>query len=93
MTDFEKIVAILCITEAIKQYGIPSSFCATIAISLGALFGYLEQPNELGILYGIAFGAVVTGGYTIVKQIGLDILNAIKKPSYLQWEHDEDRDV
>ena len=75
METNEKIIAIVGITEAIKQYGIPTQFCPTLAIILGALFGYAEKPNSQGIFEGIILGATVTGGYAVTKRVGQGVLS------------------
>lgn len=90
----EKIIAIVGITEAIKQYGIPSSFCPSIAIIIGAIFGYTEKPTAAGILEGIVLGATVTGGYAITKGAGKGILSSFRKnPDYSKLEPDDYRGV
>ncbi len=67
MDKAEQIAAIIGITEAIKQYGVPSSFCPTLAIIVGALMGYANKPTSQGILEGIVMGATTTGGYAVIK--------------------------
>ena len=79
MNDEYKIAAIVGITEAIKQYGIPSQFCPTVAIIVGAIIGYAESPNADGILKGIIWGAVTTGGYAVVKNSGRGVLTTFSK--------------
>ena len=79
MNDEYKIAAIVGITEAIKQYGIPSKFCPTVAIIIGAIIGYAESPNADGILKGIIWGAFTTGGYAVVKRAGVSVLSPLKK--------------
>ncbi len=79
MNDEYKIAAIVGITEAIKQYGIPSKFCPTVAIIIGAIIGYAESPNADGILKGIIWGAFTTGGYAVVKRAGGSVLSTLKK--------------
>lgn len=79
MDTNEKIIAIIGITEAIKQYGIPTQFCPTIAIIIGALFGYAEKQNSQGILEGIILGATVTGGYAVTKRVGKGIVSPFTK--------------
>ncbi len=90
----EKVIAIVGITEAIKQYGVPSDFCPTIAIIVGALFGYAEKPNSQGILEGIILGATVTGGYAVSKRVGKGAIEPFcKKPDYSKLEADDYRGV
>jgi len=94
METNEKIIAIVGITEAIKQYGIPSQFCPTIAIIIGALLQYAEKPNSQGILEGIILGATVTGGYAVTKRVGRGALAPFsKKIDYRTLEPDDDRGV
>ncbi len=94
METSEKIIAIVGITEAIKQYGIPSQFCPTIAIVVGALLQYAEKPNSQGILEGIILGATVTGSYAVTKRVGKGALVPFtKKPSYSGLEPDDYRGV
>ena len=94
METSEKIIAIVGITEAIKQYGIPSQFCPTIAIVIGALLSYAEKPNSQGILEGIILGATVTGGYAVTKRVGAGVISPFsKKPSYSSLEPDDYRGV
>ncbi|MBN2087528.1 hypothetical protein JW758_04210 [Candidatus Peregrinibacteria bacterium] len=80
MTDEYKIALIIGVTEAIKQYGVPSQFCPTVAIIIGALIGFGESPNADGILKGMVYGTFATGGYAVVKRAGSGILSTTKKP-------------
>ena len=93
MDDSYKIAAIVGITEAIKQYGVPSQFCPTIAIIIGAIIGYAESPTSDGILKGIIWGAVTTGGYAVVKRTGKGILSPLKKSDTNNLEPDDYRGV
>lgn len=94
METNEKVIAIVGITEAIKQYGVPSDFCPTIAIIVGALFGYAEKPNSQGILEGIILGATVTGGYAVTKRVGHGAMAPFsKKTDYSNLEPDDYRGV
>jgi len=94
METEEKVIAIIGITEAIKQYGIPSQFCPTIAIVIGGLLGYAEKPNSQGILEGILLGATVTGGYAVTKRVGKGALTPfIKSPDHSNLEPDDYRGV
>ncbi len=92
MDKAEKIAAIIGITEAIKQYGIPSKYCPTIAIAIGAMLSYVEQPNAQGILEGIVWGASITGGYAVVKHSGQGVLGTAKNQTDA-LEPDDDRGV
>ena len=91
----QKIIAIVGITEAIKQYGIPSEFCPSIAILVGAVFGYAEKQDAQGILEGVVLGATVTGGYAVTKRTGQGILAPFKRsnPNYSNAEPDDYRGV
>ena len=93
MTDEYKIAAIVGITEAIKQYGIPGKFCPSIAIIVGAVLNYAEKPNAQGILEGVVLGATITGGYAVIKRGGGSILKTVKKESTTNLEPDDYRGV
>ncbi len=98
METSEKIIAIVGLTEAIKQYGIPSKFCPTLAILIGGLLGYAEQPDSKGILEGILLGATVTGGYAVTKRAGQSMVTPFsQKDGNLrnppEGEHDDYRGV
>lgn len=99
MNRAEKIAAIVGITEAIKQMGVPSKFCPAIAIIVGAIFGYAENQTSQGILDGVILGATVTGSYAVVKKSSVAILES-DKPAAMPMvndaaflEHDDDRGV
>jgi len=93
MTLDQKIVAVVGITEAIKQYGVPSKFCPTIAIIVGVLLNYAERPTSDSILEGIVVGATVTGSYAVAKKSGQGILGSFKSPTSGQLEADDYRGV
>lgn len=94
METRDKIIVIVGITEAIKQYDIPQVFCPTIAIIIGALLQYAEKPDAQGILEGVILGATVTGSYAVTKRIGRGALTPFqKKPDYSGLEPDDDRGV
>lgn len=80
MSNEYKIAAIIGITEAIKQYGISSKYCPTIAIIVGAALGYAEKPTSDGILEGIVLGATITGGYAVIKNSSKGVISSIKTP-------------
>lgn len=80
MEQNEKIVAIIGLTEAIKQYGIPSQYAPTIAIIVGAVIGYVENPTSQGVLNGVLLGGIVTGGYAVTKRAGQGVLSTFQKP-------------
>lgn len=102
----QKTVAIVAITQLFKYYGAPSKFCPVIAIGLGILFEYSENPTSQGVIAGLILGATVTGSYGLIKRTGQCIIpmqNSHKKtapvktstatPDYLNLEHDEDRTI
>lgn len=90
----EKVIAIAGITEAIKQYGVPAQFCPTIAIIIGGLIGFAEKNSSEGILEGVMLGAIVTGGYSLTKRVGSEIIKPLnKQPDYVRLEADDDRGV
>lgn len=94
MTQTEKIAAIVGITEAIKQYGLPGEYCPSVAILVGALIGYSESPDAQGILEGALLGATTTGGYAVTKRVGRGATAPfIKKPDFSQLEADDYRGV
>lgn len=98
MNRAEKIAAIVGITEAIKQMGVPSKFCPAIAIVLGALFGYADNQTSQGIIDGVILGATVTGSYAVVKKSSVAILESDKPAptataDTVFLEHDDDRGV
>ncbi|MBU0727230.1 hypothetical protein KKA95_00945 [Patescibacteria group bacterium] len=93
MNDEYKIAAIIGITEAIKQYGVPSKFSPSIAIIIGAIISYAEKPNAQGILEGIVLGATITGGYAVVKRGGSSITSSLKKQPATDLEPDDYRGV
>lgn len=95
MNDAQRIAAIVGITEAIKQFGIPSKFCPTIAIIVGALFSYAENPTSEGILKGIVWGATITGGYAVIKRSGQGLLSPFKssKNPFADLEPEDDRGI
>ena len=93
MSNEEKIIAIVGITEAIKQYGVPSRFCPTIAIIVGILLNYAENPSSDSILQGIVLGATVTGSYAVVKRSGSSILGSVRKTDISALEADDYRGV
>jgi len=93
MDDVQRIAAIVGITEAIKQYGVPSKFCPSIAIIVGAILSYVEKPNAQGILEGVVWGASITGGYAVVKKSGKSVLFPFsqKRNPFADLEPDDDR--
>ena len=107
MERSEKVIAIIGLTEAIKQYGLPSPFAPTVAIIIGVIISYAEQPNAQGVLEGLLLGGTVTGGYAITKRAGQGLISPFtntKKPNtqkatnpepidYSLLEADDDRGV
>ncbi len=79
MDKTEIVAAIVAITQVFKYYGVPSNFCPMIAIGLGALFQYINNPTVNGILEGIVIGATVTGGYGLLKGSAQSVLKQPKK--------------
>ncbi len=92
MNKPEAIAAIVAITQLFKENGFPHKWCPFVAILLGALLGYSEQPNSKGIVDGIILGATVTGGYAVVKGTAQEGMKP-RKTSINMLEHDEDRGV
>ena len=93
METNEKIIAIVGITEAIKQYGVPSKFCPTIAIIIGILLEYAESNTPEAILKGIVLGATVTGGYAVTKRVGQGAISPFQKTSTNNLEPDDYRGI
>ena len=101
----QKTAAIVAITQLFKYYGAPSKFCPAIAIGLGILFEYSENPTSKGVITGVILGATVTGGYGLIKRTGQCIVpmqnSHHKKPEPVKMhipsintqnlEHDDDR--
>lgn len=79
MDKTEIVVAIVAITQVFKYYGVPSKFCPAIAIGLGALFQYVNNPTANGILEGVVIGATVTGSYGLLKGSAQSVLKQSKK--------------
>ena len=93
MDNTQRIAAIVGITEAIKQYGIPSKFCPTIAIVVGAFLSYAEKPDAQGVLEGIVWGASITGGYAVVKKSARGVISPLSKKPTSTLEPDDDRGI
>jgi hypothetical protein len=93
MDRAQKIVAIAAITQLFKYYGAPSGWCPAIAIVVGVILEYGERPNPIGILDGLILGAIVAGGYGLIKGATEKILgdNSSKNLDWL--EPDDDRGV
>ena len=94
METYQKIIIIVGITEAIKQYGIPSAFNPTIAIIIGAVLGFIEQPDPRGVFAGLILGASITGVYAVIKRAARALLSPFKKEvRYESLEADDYRGV
>ncbi len=96
MAYAEKITAIVAITQLFKYYGAPSKWCPVIAIVLGILFEYSENPTAKGILNGVVIGAMTTGGYGLAKNAAIYTMEPKSKKitqNIFELEHDEDRGV
>ncbi len=70
----EKITAIVAIVQISKYYGVPSKFLPVLALILGAVLEYSENPTSQGILDGIILGAITTGSYGVIKGSARGIL-------------------
>lgn len=90
----EKIAAIVAITQVFKYYGVPSKFCPAIAMMLGALFQYVENPTANGIIEGVVLGAATTGAYGVIKGSAQSVIPSMNKnPDTSDLEHDDYRGV
>ena len=88
MNQAEKIAAIAAITQVFKFYGIPSKWCPLIAVAVGVLIQYSEQPDSKGILDGILLGAMVTGSYNVLKGSAQTVLKIPKTETVSVQESD-----
>jgi len=94
MNRAEKIAGIVAITEMFKQYGLPAKVSPLIAILLGAVLSYAEDPTTQSILDGIILGAVATGGYAVIKNSAKGVIPSRSKTSPVEaLEHDDYRGV
>lgn len=103
MDKAERIAAIAAITQIFKYYGAPSKWCPMIAIALGALMEYADNPTAKGVLDGIVVGAMVTGSYGVIKSAATSFTNnggsaqaAVAKPSiqnFSSMEAEDDRGI
>jgi hypothetical protein len=93
MSQVEKIVAIAAITQLFKYYGAPSDWCPAIAIVVGIILEYGERPTPNGILDGLILGAIVAGGFGMIKDAAQMILNRPKTEDISELEADDDRGV
>lgn len=91
MDKAEKVAAVVAITQIFKYYGMPSKFCPAIAILLGSVFQYTENPTANGIIEGVVLGAVATGGYGVVKGSAQTVLKIPKKEAVDPIDLDDDR--
>lgn len=93
MDKAEKVTAIVAITQVFKYYGVPSKFCPVVAMTLGALLQYTENPTANGIIEGVVMGAATTGAYGVVKGSAQSVLRIPKKDSIDLLEPDDYRGV
>jgi hypothetical protein len=93
MNKAEKITAILAITQVFKYYGAPSALLPIVAMGIGAMFQYIENPTSNGIMEGVIFGAVVTGSFSLIKGIFKSVFGLRKKDLTSDLEADDDRGV
>ena len=76
MNKTDKIAVIVGMTEAIKQFGVPSKFCPMLAILIGAILEYAQDPTTQALIQGAMLGATITGGYAVVKRAGNAVADA-----------------
>ena len=93
MNKAEKIAAIAAITQLFKYYGAPSKWCPMIAIALGAIMEYSDNPTSKGILDGVITGAMVTGAYGMLKGAGEAALKIPTSNTLSALEPEDDRGV
>ena len=93
MNTIEKITAIVGITQVFKYYGAPSPILPFVAMGLGAMFQYIENPTPNGVMEGIILGAVTTGGFSLIKGAFQSVFRLRKKDSNADLEADDDRGV
>jgi hypothetical protein len=93
MDKAERVAAIAAITQIFKYYGAPSKWCPMIAIALGAIMEYSENPTAKGILDGAIVGAMVTGAYGMLKGAGQTVLAKSPSADPSALEPDDDRGV
>jgi hypothetical protein len=93
MDKAERIAAIAAITQIFKYYGAPSNWCPMIAIALGAIMEYSDNPTSRGIIDGVITGAMVTGAYGMLKGAGQTVLGKSQSTDPSALEPDDDRGV
>lgn len=93
MDKAERIAAIAAITQIFKYYGAPSKWCPMIAIALGALMEYADNPTAKGILDGVVVGAMVTGTYGILKGAAQATVTKPTAQNFSLMEAEDDRGV
>ena len=93
MDQPQKIMAIAAITQLFKYYGAPSGWCPAISIAVGVILEYGERPTPNGILDGLILGAIVAGGFGMVKGAAQIILFRPKVEDFSNLEADDDRGV
>ncbi|QQR83734.1 hypothetical protein IPJ72_00775 [Candidatus Peregrinibacteria bacterium] len=79
ITKSEKIIAIVAITQLVKQYGFPKKSCPLVALLVGALLEYAEEQSTAAIVRGIVMGAIATGSYAVVKDSATVVMEKNKK--------------
>lgn len=78
MTNPEKVAAVLAITQLFKYYGLRSKHCPLVAIAVGVLLEYSDNPTSDGVLRGVILGATVTGSYGVVKGSAQSVMEPFK---------------
>lgn len=69
MITTEKIIAILAVVQISKYYGAPRLFLPILAMMVGAILEFSDDPTGQGVLNGIVVGAITTGVYGVVKDL------------------------
>lgn len=93
MDKAERIAAIAAITQIFKYYGAPSNWCPMIAIALGALMEYADNPMPKAILDGAILGAMVTGSYGLLKNAAQATVTKPASQNFSLMEAEDDRGV
>ena len=93
MTDAEMVAVIVGLTEVVKNFGLPSKYCSTFAILLGAGIGVSEefrngtQDIYGGIMKGILVGATTTGVYAATDKMISKTTNNTQNANIIQETH------
>ncbi len=93
MDKAERVAAIAAITQIFKYYGAPPKWCPMIAIALGGIMEYSDNPTSKGIIDGVILGAMVTGTYGMLKGAGQTVLGNNPSTDLSALEPDDDRGV